>query len=220
MKLAAVSDLHGFLPTVPERVDTLIVAGDISPQFLEGDVALMLMWLDTNFRSWLEDTRAGGVQHILGIAGNHDSILQYEDEVAELELPWIYLRDSGAEIDGLKFYGLPWVANLRGWPFYLPQEDLAARYGEISDDTDVIISHSPPMGYGDGGHPEWSSSVINDAIKRVQPQALVCGHIHQGYGVYQHRSVPTKIYNVSFVDENYRSQSRITKVVAHARSRD
>ena len=31
---------------------------------------------------------------------------------------------------------------------------------------------------------------------------MICGHVHGGFGCYEHRGIP--IYNVSVVDESYR----------------
>lgn len=216
MIAVAVSDLHGFLPKLPEQgFDTLIVAGDVSPLWGERDRDQMLGWLDTNFRKWLMDAHEQGHKNIIGISGNHDFILQqHHREVERLELPWTYLLDSSVEIDGCKFYGLPWVANLRSWAFYAPEGGLREKFGQIPEDTDVIVAHTPPTGYGDDGHPEWVSLACNDAIKRVRPEAYVCGHIHGGYGIYQVPDSPTTVYNVSLVDDLYIPQDRFTKVVA------
>lgn len=223
MIAAAVSDLHGYLP-VPDPIDgvnTLIVAGDVSPISFDRDHSLVMLWLDTNFRDWLESLHEAGFEHIVGIAGNHDfSFWHHPEEIEGLDLPWTYLKDSSAEIDGLKFYGLPWVSNLKYWAFYQPEEGLQQMFGAIPEDTDIIIAHSPPPGYGDGGHPEWCSPAFSAAIERVNPWAYVCGHIHEGYGIYQVPDLRTTVYNVSFVDEVYLPQNRITKVVAHVPARD
>jgi hypothetical protein len=36
----------------------------------------------------------------------------------------------------------------------------------------------------------------------VRPRIVVCGHVHGGFGRYEHQGIP--IYNVSVVDEAYR----------------
>jgi len=67
MKIIATSDIHGFLPEIPE-CDLCIVAGDISPFHFQHNNMLMRSWLETNFTEWLNK------QPTVGIAGNHDFV--------------------------------------------------------------------------------------------------------------------------------------------------
>lgn len=71
------------------------------------------------------------------------------------------------------------------------------------------MSHQPPYGYGDrtlnldSGHVEHvGSRELLVAIERVRPRIVICGHVHGGYGRYEHLGIP--IYNVSVVDDAYR----------------
>ena len=49
---------------------------------------------------------------------------------------------------------------------------------------------------------EATVSKVLDAIGIVRPKVVICGHVHGGFGCYQHQGIP--IYNVSVVDESYR----------------
>jgi Icc-related predicted phosphoesterase len=74
---------------------------------------------------------------------------------------------------------------------------------------DVLVSHQPPYGYGDSTFNLDSRRVkhvgsreLLVAIERVRPRVVICGHVHGGFGRYEHQGIP--IYNVSVVDESYR----------------
>jgi Icc-related predicted phosphoesterase len=85
--------------------------------------------------------------------------------------------------------------------------ELAAAYARIPEGIDILMSHQPPFGYGDlvtdlsGERRHVGSHELLGTIERVRPRVVVCGHIHAGYGRYEHRGIP--IYNVSVVDERY-----------------
>ena len=208
-QVVAVSDLHGYLPEVP-HCEVLIVAGDVCP-IVDHSVDFQLGWLDTNFRTWLENSNA---KNIIGIAGNHDFAFEKRAKAIEnLELPWLYLRDSSYKYQGIKYYGLPWIPNLQAWAFYANDLTLERKYKVIPSDVDVIISHGPPKGFCDQNinhHPCGSEGGLR-ALRRVQPKAFVCGHIHEAYG-RQDDGALTTVYNVSYVDVDYKPKHRFTVI--------
>jgi|ERR1039458_1998019 Icc-related predicted phosphoesterase len=207
--IIAVSDLHGFLPEIPD-CDVLLIAGDICPTF-DHSLDFQLGWLDTNFRQWLEDAPT---ENIIGVAGNHDFVFEARsDRVERLELPWLYLEDSSYKYQGIKYYGLPWIPNLKAWAFYANDITLARKYEAIPDDVDIILSHGPPLGYCDRNESYESvgSVAALSALQRVSPKAFVCGHIHEAFGEKDFR-LNRFVYNVSYVDEWYKPQDRFTVI--------
>jgi hypothetical protein len=83
----------------------------------------------------------------------------------------------------------------------------------IPDNTDVLITHGPPLGVLDQAAPHLNSERLGcydlwTAVKRLQPQVHVFGHIHGGYGHCQgltRNGLPaTRFYNASIVNEAYK----------------
>ena len=68
MKITAISDLHGNLPTI-DQSDILIISGDISPLNIQRSKPQMKMWLETIFLYWINTLP---VDKVFLIAGNHD----------------------------------------------------------------------------------------------------------------------------------------------------
>jgi Calcineurin-like phosphoesterase len=198
MRLIATADLHGRFPKI-QTCDVLVIAGDVLPIEFDRDDAACLLWCNKQFGPWLESLPA---KYILGIGGNHDWLFDLHRMYAD-ELPWTYLVDSGVEIDGIRFWGTPWVPNLQGWAYYGSPATLEAAFGAVPEDIDVVISHSPPKGHLDNPERLFGASQINDMLKRVKPKAFICGHIHEGYGVERGYRKHTDLYNVAHCDILY-----------------
>ena len=53
----------------------------------------------------------------------------------------------------------------------------------IPDDTDVLITHSPPLGFGDlcsTGARAGCVELLHSVQQRIKPKYHVYGHIHEG----------------------------------------
>ncbi|SFX55518.1 metallophosphatase domain-containing protein [Marinospirillum alkaliphilum] len=184
MRLVLVSDTHGRHEelVLPEG-DCLIHAGDFSSGWQLEDVAAFLQWF------------AGQPhRHKLLIAGNHDRCFEALPEQMLQLIPEgvIYLQDSACELEGIRVWGSPWTPRFFDFSFMLSRgEPLAERWRRIPDDVELLITHGPPHGLADqtstGEHVG-----CEDLKQRLQqlPQLRlhVCGHIHEGYGIYPDRS--------------------------------
>jgi Icc-related predicted phosphoesterase len=203
MKIVALSDLHGNLPPVPP-CDLLLLAGDLTP-VEDHSLSFQAHWLNTAFRAWLAGLPA---RHIVGVAGNHDFIFERAPYLVPRDLPWTYLEDEGEEWEGVRIYGTPWQPPFYDWAFNLPPEELRRKWARIPDDTDVLVLHGPPFGYGDGvplrhgGLRRAGCPDLRERLEAVRPRLAVFGHIHPGAGIYVCQG--TVLANVSLLDDAYR----------------
>lgn len=195
MRVYAISDLHGFLPEIPD-CDLLLLAGDYCPtrnmeqegRFLRGP-----------FTEWLEKVPA---RYKVGIAGNHDFILERNPALGK-ELPWIYLQDEAIEIEDIKIYGTPWTPLFGDWAFMKPDDLLQPIFNTIPEGLDIILSHGPAYNKLDltRNREHVGSKALANRIKLAKPDSVICGHIHEARGITQDED--TRYYNVSFVNAAY-----------------
>lgn len=193
MKVCCLSDLHGYLPIIPE-CDLLLLCGDYSPH-----PNTEREWLETNLAPWLKTSRAKKI----AVAGNHDFIFQVEPESVP-QLDWTYLQDSECIWNGIKFWGTPWQPEFHNWAFNADEDFLSSRWDMIPDDIDILLLHGPPHKCGDFSiHDKihTGSPSLRKAIERIQPMLVVCGHIHSGHGIYKiGKSI---VINAAALDEAY-----------------
>lgn len=167
---------------------------------------------------WLRSQR-DRFKHIVCVGGNHDwgceAFLKQGHEAilrSDFFYDIHYLRDSEVIINSCKFYGSPWQPEFCDWAFNLARggNKLKETWAQIPDDTDVLITHGPPMGILDHvGNERVGCNHLRVALDRVQPRVHVFGHIHNAYGqhkLYDNQGTgrTTKFYNASICDEKYR----------------
>lgn len=194
MKIVCISDTHGLHDQieVPDG-DVLVHAGDLTSQGTPQQMRDVNDWF-------------GSLPHRykIAIAGNHDWCLQGDPSAAKKLSNVTYLLDSHVEIEGFIFYGSPWQPEFGHWAFNLPRgEPLREKWRQIPQAVDVLITHGPPMGYGDRTRSNVHAGCadLKDALVRTSPKLHVFGHIHEGYGQYQFND--TALINASVVTWRY-----------------
>jgi Icc-related predicted phosphoesterase len=180
MRIVCISDTHTRHESVklPEG-DMLIVAGDVTSRgyFLELK----------SFAVWLYQQK---FKYKIIIAGNHDVCFQDEELRCRNFLSGVcyYLQDEFVYIEKFKIYGSPWQPWFGGWAFNANEGELAKIWNEIPVDTDILVTHGPPMGFHDINM-KGDLCGCNELYKKIveiSPRVHIYGHIHEGYGQSSH----------------------------------
>ncbi len=136
------------------------------------------------------------------VAGNHDVCLERTPPAARALLEgFVYLEDSQASIHGLVFHGAPWQPKFRIWAFGAARgPELASKWAMIPDNVDVLVTHGPPLGFGDriqlnGEERHVGCADLLTRVRQVKPRLHLFGHIHQDPG--QWTAGPTRFANVT-----------------------
>ena len=104
---------------------------------------------------------------------------------------------------------VPWQPWFFDWAFNLREPELVRVWARIPNDTNILVLHGPPHGFGDavprrnGEIENTGSPSLTERIRAIQPQVVVFGHIHEGRGEY--RLGKSVLANVTSVDVQYRN---------------
>lgn len=266
MIIDAISDCHGHYPNDLQGGDLLIVAGDMTardtiPQWndfyewLRAQKYRKKIYIGGNHDNFLthaissEDPQYAWVKHIPEMVDNDEE-------------NGIYLCDSGTEfeyeehenhphsMEGIvnyrktfKIWGSPWTKTFPGMnpgckAFTVDaDEELAEKWALIPDDTNILITHCPPIGVMDvvKEYPSekyrncGSLSLLRKARSIPNLKLFVFGHIHEGYGIltpdgmantcqkYPEKPPTCKtmpyLVNASHVDENYKPVNKPIRII-------
>jgi Icc-related predicted phosphoesterase len=200
MRIGCISDTHEQERSVEfPPCDLLIQAGDIT---FKGDRHKLGAFDDRCEALPLPKDR------ILVCAGNHDISLEKTPEVAlHAFLNCTCVRDATVVVDGVRIYMSPWQPRFNDWAFNLDRSsaELAAQWNAIPDDTNILVPHGPPYGFGDLSVRglQVGCELLLERIEQLRPRFHVCGHVHEGYGRYE-TDFGTVVVNASVCDARYR----------------
>lgn len=119
VNISATSDLHGVTHLEIPEADVLVIAGDVCPT--ESHTRrYQLTWMLDVFLPWLDRQP---VEHIVWLAGNHDFLMEEPPDEVLASSRVRYLQDEAIEIDGVRFWGTPWVRPVvpGSWAFSVPE---------------------------------------------------------------------------------------------------
>lgn len=223
MIIDCVADLNGFYPKL-EGGDLLIVAGDLTARDTSLEYDQFVQWiLQQNYKCRII------------IAGNHDNKLQGNGVFSGL---WddpprlIYLCDSGTEFEGFKIFGSPWTKTFEGMnpkckAFTCEtEEELASKFSLIPEDTDILITHGPPLAMMDRNSEGecCGSASLCGRLGSLNLKLHVFGHLHEHGGKVQYpikqEGLPnyfdltnTIFVNCSHVNEFYKPVNKPIRVI-------
>ena len=194
MIIDCIGCLHGARPQL-KGGDLLIITGDLTKSDKPSQYDDFLWWLNDQPYS----------KKVL-IAGNHDNTFQtaepsFFDYISDYKID--YLCDSGTEFEGLKIWGSPWTTQFKGinpkcCAFTLPipsreGDGLMDKWDLIPQDTDILITHTPPFGVldgipiDDGSLFHAGSTSLYGWLRYVgRPRLHAFSHIHEAYGRKEH----------------------------------
>lgn len=205
MVIVCISDTHEYLPKLPGG-DILVHAGDAT---YSGQFSKL-----AEFAHWFESQPH---KHKIFVPGNHDLSLDRKHPrfdpacVTLFKDRAFHYADNDyfkCTIEGLNFFGGPWVPNLDSWAFR--EKDMRNPW-RIPRDTDVLVTHGPVYNVRDG-IPEvsdpWGLQMEHIGSKKLRaaiPKSLqvhIHGHIHEAYGISINDSIKTVC--ASIMNRNYK----------------
>ncbi|CAN8023152.1 unnamed protein product [Ixodes persulcatus] len=220
VRFVCVSDTHNSIARMRHKIppgDVLIHAGDFTRRGLITEV--------DEFNRFMAQLPH---RHKLVIAGNHE--LSFDPATASHREGFVvgnfahstpqdvvqrakrflthctYLEDSQAVVYGIKVYGSPWQPRFYNWAFNESRgQPLLSIWDRIPEDTDVLVTHTPPVGHGDFcvyDRHVGCVELLGVVQRRVRPRYHVFGHIHEAHGVTTDGQ--TTFINASICDFKYR----------------
>lgn len=172
MKILLVSDRESpyywdyYQPGRLDDIDLIISCGDLKSQYLTFLVTM-------------------GRARVLYVHGNHDQT--YENRPPE---GCDCIEDKIVTVNGVRILGLGGCPVYSGGPHQYTERQMRRRMRKLafrlwrSKGVDIVVTHSPAQGYGDGGdYAHRGFACLIPFLDKYKPKYLVHGHVHLNYGV-------------------------------------
>lgn len=177
--------------------DILVHIGDFCNEGTKEEALAFIEWFENQPHT-----------HKVLVAGNHDCVMdqrhwRYDKSTKDrVKQNIIYLENETVDIEGLKIFGWPYVAEE-------PEEDtkwaftpwmMEPRKLEIPQGVDVVLSHCPPYGIRDIAFNLYHIG-CNQLLEQIdfrKPRYHIFGHCHNQRGVEEDKEIwPTTFINAT-----------------------
>lgn len=200
MKITIMSDTHNKHLTFPPLPagDLLIHTGDATGMGSWWEIRTFLDWLE--LQPFTDKVLIAG-NHDFHFENNPDECIKYIEE----SCPSVtYLQNSGAEIQGLKFWGSADCPAFMNWAFNRTSEQLEKTWAEIPKGLDFLLTHTPPLGVMDklNSGEDVGCPALLAAVKKAKPKYNCFGHIHEQRG--QLKKYGINFINSALLNDQYR----------------
>lgn len=198
-KIVCFSDTHGLHRDKKinkwfknNPADVLIFAGDYQRNNLD---------TGEDFVKWISGL---SYKHKIVIPGNHDGNFAIAREKCKNYNNTHFLVHDSITVEEIKFFCSAYSRIFGDWSFMADEDTLEYLYKKIPDNTEILVTHSPPFGKLDlttRGINAGSTS-LNNRIKELSNlQHHFFGHIHEGRGAIAKNSI--QYINCSVTNELY-----------------
>jgi Icc-related predicted phosphoesterase len=187
MKICIISDTHELESEIEiPPCELLIHCGDWS--FFGKSLEAM-----DRFNEWLGEQP---VRYTVITAGNHEYPVATDPDMWRRRMSnATLLLNESVNIDGVRIWASP-VTWFEGGAFGMSEEaEREKLYNTIPEDTDLLVTHQPPLGVLDQGQ---GCPALRRAVIRVKPRLHCFGHIHGAYGTQATKN--TLFVNAALLD--------------------
>lgn len=146
-------------------------------------------------------------------------IYRSKEDVQNMLTNCHYLEGDMVEIDGIRFFGVPW--NSSGMAFGLKGEERKKKWESVPGDgaIHVLVTHGPSFGILDKAwtnkeeryaaaqrdsetgkclvcrekwhahYGHWGCRILSEELERIRPRAVLFGHVHDNNGAETHLGI-------------------------------
>ena len=179
MKIICISDTHmrheGLI--IPEG-DMIIHAGDFTEEGWKSEANRFIEWfagLKIKYKILIQGN------HEVHISKKADQKEWFKLKISETNIN--YLENSSINIEGINIYGSPYTLEFfpEYWAWQLRKDLAKDCWDLIPDDTDILVTHSPPRYILDRG---FGCKDLHTKVFHIRPKYHIFGHAHVG-GQYE-----------------------------------